>query len=150
MMSQNENSNQEGWRNLVLGSVLVLIVAAYFVKLPPDWGGVFREWSQSQLGLKSFGMDVWFKNIGVLLWNLFFTLCVTMAYISLGRHLAIRLGVGETPLPISFALGAVGFAMVLFGLGLCGLWFRPIVGLVLALGILGRSGCSQGLEGALR
>jgi len=129
----------QGSQGLLVALALWGSVAAYLIlqgrvlwaslqiSIHPSWVGDTFRW------------EVLALNTGRFLLAGLVTALVAAAYVAVGRRLARWMGLGQAPLAIEFALGALALALGTLGLGLTGLWFLPLlvlpslVGAVLAL-----------------
>jgi len=112
------------------------VVILYFIQVPPIWDWFFQGGVQTSFTSQDFGLGRWFANAGVWGLGVLSTVAVSLAYLGVGRRIASGWGLVDVPLPMRFALGGLGFACLWLGLGLCGLWFRPLLLGLLGSGIL--------------
>jgi hypothetical protein len=112
------------------------LLAAYFLTLAGTWNQAVQVCTSSLFFPKDFEWVIWLSNMGNFVGVVGATLAVAVAYLALGRRMARGVGLGWIPIPVCFALGALGYGVLFLALGLCGLWFRLLLWLVLILGIL--------------
>jgi len=134
---QSQPSSKTSWKlDAFLALTTWVLLAAYFITLAGTWDQAVQVCVSSLSLPNVFEWNVWLSNMGNFVGVVGATLAVAVAYVALGRRVGRWGGLGWVPIPICFALGALGYGILFLALGLCGLWFRLLLWLVLLLGIL--------------